>query len=58
MMSIVHDLAEADVGDITPPHASGISREEKLDLEAVRPPSPSPAFLLANQWGNDCRRLW
>jgi putative hydrolase of HD superfamily len=33
MMSLVHDLAEADVGDITPPHASGIPREEKLRME-------------------------
>lgn len=35
MMSLVHDLAEADVGDITPEHASGISREKKLELEQV-----------------------
>lgn len=38
MMSLVHDLAEADVGDITPPHASGISRADKLEMEAVRLP--------------------
>lgn len=35
MMSLVHDLAEADVGDITPEHASGVTREEKLALEQV-----------------------
>ncbi|KDE05398.1 hypothetical protein MVLG_04195 [Microbotryum lychnidis-dioicae p1A1 Lamole] len=33
MMSLVHDLAEADVGDITPEHASGISREQKHLME-------------------------
>ncbi|KAJ3851585.1 HD domain-containing protein [Lentinula lateritia] len=31
MLSVVHDLAEAQVGDIAPSH--GISREEKLRLE-------------------------
>lgn len=35
-MSLVHDIAEADVGDITPEHASGVSKEQKLQLEAVR----------------------
>ncbi|BGP21745.1 hydrolasesof HD superfamily [Rhodotorula toruloides] len=33
MLSIVHDLAEADVGDITPEHASGVSKAQKLALE-------------------------
>ncbi|GAA5837994.1 hypothetical protein JCM3766R1_004170 [Sporobolomyces carnicolor] len=33
MLSIVHDMAEADVGDITPEHASGVSKETKLALE-------------------------
>ncbi|BGP53040.1 hypothetical protein JCM8202_004124 [Rhodotorula sphaerocarpa] len=33
MLSIVHDLAEADVGDITPEHASGVSKAAKLALE-------------------------
>ncbi|SCV68583.1 BQ2448_704 [Microbotryum intermedium] len=33
MMSLIHDLAEADVGDITPEHASGISREQKHLME-------------------------
>ncbi|BGP12857.1 hypothetical protein JCM10213_000382 [Rhodosporidiobolus nylandii] len=33
MLSIVHDLAEADVGDITPEHASGVSKATKLALE-------------------------
>ncbi|EIE88667.1 hypothetical protein RO3G_13378 [Rhizopus delemar RA 99-880] len=32
-MAIVHDLAEAVVGDITP-HA-GVSKEEKFTLEKV-----------------------
>ncbi|KAJ8591006.1 HD domain-containing protein [Rhizopogon salebrosus TDB-379] len=32
MMSVVHDLAEAQVGDITP--REGISKEEKRQLEA------------------------
>lgn len=36
MLSIVHDLAEADVGDITPEHASGVSKAQKLALEEVR----------------------
>lgn len=35
MMSVVHDLAEAHVGDITP--HEGISKAEKKQLEAVRP---------------------
>lgn len=35
MMALVHDLAEADVGDITPPAVSGVSQEDKLALEAV-----------------------
>jgi len=35
MLSIVHDMAEADVGDITPEHASGVSKETKLALEEV-----------------------
>lgn len=35
MLSIVHDLAEADVGDITPEHASGVSKAAKLALEEV-----------------------
>lgn len=33
MMCLVHDLAEADVGDITP--LCGISAEEKMDRESV-----------------------
>lgn len=37
MMALVHDLAEADVGDITPPAVSGISQQDKLALEAVSP---------------------
>jgi putative hydrolase of HD superfamily len=32
-MSLVHDLAEATVGDITPESDSGISRAEKIKLE-------------------------
>lgn len=36
MMSLVHDLAEADVGDITPFAVSGTTREEKLAKEEVR----------------------
>jgi hypothetical protein len=28
-------MAEADVGDITPEHASGVSKETKLALEQV-----------------------
>ncbi|KAH0836452.1 HD domain-containing protein [Lanmaoa asiatica] len=35
MMCVVHDLAEAQVGDITP--REGISKEEKRRLEAVGP---------------------
>lgn len=34
MMALVHDLAEADVGDITPPEHSGVSKQDKLDQEA------------------------
>lgn len=30
---LVHDLAEATVGDITPPEVSGVSKEEKQKLE-------------------------
>lgn len=55
MLSIVHDMAEADVGDITPEHASGVSKETKLALEQARllwfsrfflpfAPSSSPPF--------------
>ncbi|GAA5849954.1 hypothetical protein JCM8547_000963 [Rhodosporidiobolus lusitaniae] len=33
MLSLVHDMAEADVGDITPEHASGVSKAAKLALE-------------------------
>ena len=36
MLSLVHDMAEADVGDITPEHASGVSKETKLALEQVK----------------------
>lgn len=36
MMSIVHDMAEADTGDIPPEHASGVTKEEKHELEVVR----------------------
>lgn len=36
LLSLVHDMAEADVGDITPEHASGVSKEAKLALEEVR----------------------
>jgi putative hydrolase of HD superfamily len=32
-MSLVHDLAEAVVGDITPESSSGISRQDKFKLE-------------------------
>lgn len=45
MMSLVHDIAEADVGDITPEHASGVTKEQKLQLEAVRPFPPLFSFL-------------
>lgn len=34
-MALVHDLAEADVGDITP--VCGVSHEEKTRRESVRP---------------------
>ncbi len=30
---LIHDLAEATVGDITPPEVSGVSKEEKQKLE-------------------------
>ncbi|GAA6001661.1 hypothetical protein JCM10207_002253 [Rhodosporidiobolus poonsookiae] len=33
LLSIIHDMAEADVGDITPEHASGVSKATKLALE-------------------------
>lgn len=33
MMALVHDLAEAEVGDITPEESSGVSRVEKARLE-------------------------
>lgn len=36
LLSMVHDIAEADVGDITPEHASGVSKATKLALEEVR----------------------
>jgi putative hydrolase of HD superfamily len=32
-MAVVHDLAEAQVGDITP--SDGITKEDKTRLEAV-----------------------
>jgi putative hydrolase of HD superfamily len=35
MMSIVHDMAEADVGDITPEHASGVTKAQKAEMEEV-----------------------
>ncbi|KAM0755387.1 hypothetical protein T439DRAFT_1981 [Meredithblackwellia eburnea MCA 4105] len=35
MLSLVHDMAEAEVGDITPEHVSGVTREKKLALEAI-----------------------
>ncbi|KAM0793210.1 hypothetical protein ACM66B_000679 [Microbotryomycetes sp. NB124-2] len=35
MMSIVHDMAEADTGDIPPEHASGVSKESKHELETA-----------------------
>ncbi|KAK4058065.1 hypothetical protein OIO90_000804 [Microbotryomycetes sp. JL221] len=35
MMSIVHDMAEADTGDIPPEHASGVSKHDKHDLEVA-----------------------
>ena len=34
MLAVVHDLAEASVGDVTP--HQGISKEEKERLETVR----------------------
>ena len=34
MMCVVHDIAEARVGDIAPSH--GIPKEEKIRLETVR----------------------
>lgn len=40
LLSMVHDIAEADVGDITPEHASGVSKATKLALEEVRPALP------------------
>ncbi|KAK4701186.1 5'-deoxynucleotidase, partial [Phenoliferia sp. Uapishka_3] len=33
MLALVHDMAEADVGDITPEHVSGVTKEDKLVLE-------------------------
>ncbi|KAL8284224.1 hypothetical protein RQP46_004973 [Phenoliferia psychrophenolica] len=33
MLALVHDMAEADVGDITPEHVSGVTKEDKLALE-------------------------
>lgn len=35
MMALVHDIAEADVGDITPEQHSGVTKAQKLELEAV-----------------------
>lgn len=41
MMALVHDIAEADVGDITPEQHSGVSKAQKLELEAVSRPKPA-----------------
>jgi len=35
MMALVHDIAEADVGDITPEEHSGVTKVQKLEMEAV-----------------------
>jgi hypothetical protein len=35
MMALVHDIAEADVGDITPEEHSGVTKAQKLEMEAV-----------------------
>lgn len=54
MMCVVHDLAEAITGDITPPSSSGISRTDKQQREeaamttiltSLGPKSPSAATL-------------
>ena len=34
-MALIHDLAESDVGDITPFQVSGVTAEEKHALEQV-----------------------
>lgn len=34
-MALIHDLAEADVGDITPFQVSGVTAKEKHALEQV-----------------------
>ncbi|GAA5832873.1 hypothetical protein JCM11251_000512 [Rhodosporidiobolus azoricus] len=58
MLSLVHDLAEGDVGDITPEHASGVSKATKLALEekamdrmySLLGSSSIPALRLKSLW--------
>jgi len=40
MMALVHDIAEADVGDITPEEHSGVTKAQKLEMEAVSQTRP------------------
>lgn len=62
MLSIVHDMAEADVGDITPEHASGVSKETKLALESVQaklfPSNSLKATELTQSVPHVRRKLW
>jgi len=62
MLSVVHDLAEAHVGDITP--YEGVTREQKRQLEAVRLFKPTHqlpitiVYLTRMQWKTSVSRCY
>ena len=55
-MALVHDLAEAMVGDITP-HC-GVSKEEKFRLEAEAIEKICTGILCGSNSGREIRELW
>ena len=54
---LVHDLAEATVGDITPPEVSGVSKEEKRALE-LKALSDIVKDIDNEEIGNEIFGLW
>jgi putative hydrolase of HD superfamily len=54
---LVHDLAEATVGDITPPEVSGVSKEEKRALE-LKALSDIVKDIDNEEVGNEIFGLW
>ena len=54
---LVHDLAEATVGDITPPEISGVSKEEKKELE-LQALKKIVNDLDNDEVGNEIMELW